>query len=133
MDYIRNRGPGNIEYLLDIPEKPVIARINETLFEWVVENLCKNAIDAIQDGGRIILHAVETDSQVIVDVEDSGKGITKSRFKTIFKPGYTTKRRGWGLGLSLSKRIIESYHNGRIFVLSSEPGDSTIIRIMLKK
>jgi signal transduction histidine kinase len=74
-----------------------------------------------------------TDKNVIIDVEDSGKGIAKSRFKTIFKPGYTTKRRGWGLGLSLSKRIIESYHNGKIYVLSSDPGDSTIIRIILKK
>jgi two-component system, sporulation sensor kinase D len=133
LDYIRNRGPGDIEYLLDLPDKTITARINDTLFEWVVENLCKNSIDALQDGGRIILHAVETNSHVIVDVEDSGKGISKSRFRTIFKPGYTTKRRGWGLGLSLSKRIIESYHHGRIFVLSSEPGDSTIIRIMLKK
>lgn len=107
--------------------------LNETLFEWVIENLCKNAIDAIQDDGRVILHAVETDNNVIIDVEDSGKGIAKSRFKTIFKPGYTTKKRGWGLGLSLSKRIIESYHNGKISVFSSDPGDSTIIRIILKK
>ena len=107
--------------------------MNETLFEWVIENLCKNATDAIKDNGRVILHAVETDNHVIIDAEDTGKGIAKSRFKTIFKPGYTTKRRGWGLGLSLSKRIIESYHNGKIFVLSSDPGESTIIRIMLKK
>ncbi|MFH0759354.1 MAG: HAMP domain-containing sensor histidine kinase [Bacteroidota bacterium] len=133
LDYIKTRGPRNIEYLLDIPEKPIMAVLNNTLFEWVIENLCKNATDAIQNGGRIILHAVEADNHVIIDVEDSGKGIAKSRFKTIFKPGYTTKRRGWGLGLSLSKRIIESYHNGKIFVLSSDPGDSTIIRIILKK
>jgi signal transduction histidine kinase len=133
LDYIKTRGPKNIEYLLDIPEKPIIAVLNDTLFEWVIENLCKNATDAVQNGGRIILHAVETDNNVIIDVEDSGKGIAKSKFKTIFKPGYTTKRRGWGLGLSLSKRIIESYHHGKIFVLSSDPGDSTIIRIILKK
>jgi signal transduction histidine kinase len=99
----------------------------------VIENLCKNAMDAIQEDGRVILHAVETENNVIIDVEDSGKGIAKSRFKTIFKPGYTTKKRGWGLGLSLSKRIIEEYHSGKIFVLSSDPGDSTIIRIILKK
>jgi len=133
LNYIRNRGPKNIEYLLDLPDHSIITKLNATLFEWVIENLCKNAIDAIQDDGRVILHAVETDNNVIIDVEDSGKGIAKSRFKTIFKPGYTTKKRGWGLGLSLSKRIIESYHNGRIFVLSSDPGDSTIIRIMLKR
>ncbi|MEN8157675.1 MAG: HAMP domain-containing sensor histidine kinase [Bacteroidota bacterium] len=133
LDYMRNRGPKNIEYLLDLPEKPIRAILNNTLFEWVIENLCKNATDAIKRGGRVILHAVETENSVIIDVEDSGKGIAKSRFKTIFKPGYTTKRRGWGLGLSLSKRIIESYHNGKIFVLSSDPDDSTIIRIILKK
>jgi signal transduction histidine kinase len=133
LEYIRTRGPRNIDYKLDLPEKSIMAKLNETLFEWVIENLCKNATDAIKDGGRVILHAVETETHVIIDVEDSGKGIAKSRFKTIFKPGYTTKKRGWGLGLSLSKRIIESYHNGKIFVLSSDPGESTILRIMLKK
>lgn len=133
LEYIRNRGSQSIDYLLDLPEKPIMVMLNDTLFEWVIENLCKNAMDAIQGTGRIILHAVEAGSNVIIDVEDSGKGITKSRFKTIFKPGYTTKKRGWGLGLSLSKRIIESYHHGKIFVLSSDPGDSTIVRITLKK
>lgn len=133
LEYIRIRGPESIEYLLDIPEKSILVQLNETLFEWVIENLCKNAIDAIDGDGRVILHAVETDNSVIIDVEDSGKGIAKSRFRTIFKPGYTTKKRGWGLGLSLSKRIIESYHHGRIFVLSSDAHDSTIIRIILRK
>lgn len=134
MDYIRNRGPRNVEYKLDLPEKAIRAKLNATLFEWVIENLCKNATDAIpQQGGRVILHAVETGSNVIIDVEDTGKGIAKNRFKTVFKPGYTTKKRGWGLGLSLTKRIVESYHNGKIFVLSSEPNEATIIRIMLRK
>jgi len=133
LDYIRNRGPANIKYLLDLPEGTIRTRLNNTLFEWVIENLCKNATDAIGDNGRVILHAVETDNHVIIDVEDTGKGIAKSKFKTIFKPGYTTKRRGWGLGLSLSKRIVEVYHHGKIFVLSSDPGESTIIRIMLNK
>lgn len=133
LDYIKTRGPANIEYLLDLPEEPIMASFNETLFEWVVENLCKNATDAIGGKGRVILHAVETENHVIIDVEDTGKGVHKSKFKTIFKPGYTTKKRGWGLGLSLSKRIVETYHNGRIFVLSSDPGESTIFRIMLKK
>jgi signal transduction histidine kinase len=133
LDYIRNRGPANIEYLLDLPEEPIRAKLNNTLFEWVIENLCKNATDAIGENGRVILHAVVTDHHVIIDVEDSGKGIAKSKFKTIFKPGFTTKRRVCGLGLSLSKRIVEVYHHGKIFVLSSDPGESTIIRIMIKK
>jgi signal transduction histidine kinase len=133
LEYIQKRGPDSIQYLLDIPPHPINALVNETLFEWVIENLCKNAIDAIEGNGKIILHAVETDNQVIIDVEDSGKGIQKSKFQTIFKPGYTTKKRGWGLGLSLSKRIIESYHHGRIFVFSSEPGISTVMRIQLRK
>ncbi|MEA3462063.1 MAG: HAMP domain-containing sensor histidine kinase [Bacteroidota bacterium] len=133
LEYIKNRGPYNIEYLLDLPSKPIKISLNETLFEWVIENLLKNATDAINGVGRVILHAVDIENSVIVDVEDSGKGIAKSRFRTIFKPGYTTKKRGWGLGLSLSKRIIESYHHGRIFVFSSDPNDSTIIRIILKK
>jgi len=133
LEYIKNRGPQNIEYLLDLPSKPITISLNETLFEWVIENLLKNATDAIQGAGRIILHAVDIEDSVIVDVEDTGKGIAKSRFRTIFKPGYTTKKRGWGLGLSLSKRIIEIYHLGKIFVFSSDPNDSTIIRIILKK
>jgi signal transduction histidine kinase len=133
LEYIRSRGPESIDYLLDVPDHPLHAMLNETLFEWVIENLCKNAIDAIEGSGRMILHAVETENNVIIDVEDSGKGISKSRFRTIFKPGYTTKKRGWGLGLSLSKRIIESYHHGKIFVLSSDHHVSTVIRIILRK
>lgn len=133
VSYIKGRGPQNIEYLLDLPAKPIKISLNDTLFEWVIENLLKNATDAIQDAGRVIVHAVEIEDSVIVDVEDTGKGIAKSRFRTIFKPGYTTKKRGWGLGLSLSKRIIETYHLGKIFVFSSHPNDSTIIRIILKK
>jgi two-component system, sporulation sensor kinase D len=133
LEYIKIRGPQNVEYLLDLPSKPIISSLNETLFEWVIENLLKNATDAIEGAGRVIVHAVDIEDSVIVDVEDTGKGIAKSRFRTIFKPGYTTKKRGWGLGLSLSKRIIETYHHGKIFVLSSDPNDSTIIRILLRK
>jgi len=133
LEYIKTRGPHNVEYLLDLPSKPITISLNETLFEWVIENLLKNATDAIEGAGRIILHAVDIEDSVIVDVEDTGKGISKSRFRTIFKPGYTTKKRGWGLGLSLSKRIIETYHHGKIFVLSSDPNDSTIIRVLLRK
>ena len=133
LDYIKNRGPKTIEYLLDLPQKPIFVRLNDTLFEWVIENLLKNATDAVEGKGRVILHAADIENSVIVDIEDSGKGIAKSRFRTVFKPGYTTKKRGWGLGLSLSKRIIETYHNGKIYVFSSDPNDSTIIRIILKK
>jgi len=133
LEYMKTRGPKSIEYLLDLPSKPIIHKLNITLFEWVIENLCKNATDAIKEKGRIIVHAVETEESVIVDLEDTGTGIAKSKFRTIFKPGYTTKKRGWGLGLSLSKRIIESYHNGKIYVLSSDPYDSTILRIIMKK
>jgi len=133
LGYMKNRGPHNVEYLLDLPSKPITISLNDTLFEWVIENLLKNATDAIQGAGRVILHAVDIDDSVIVDVEDTGKGISKSRFRTVFKPGYTTKKRGWGLGLSLSKRIIESYHHGKISIFSSVPNDSTIIRIILKK
>ena len=133
LEYMRNRGPESVEYILDIPKKPVRVSLNETLFEWVIENLCKNATDAIEGNGKVIVHAVETDNNVIIDVEDSGKGIPKSKHRTIFKPGYTTKKRGWGLGLSLSKRIIESYHHGKIFVLASVPFDSTVIRIILRR
>ena len=133
LEYMRNRGPKSVEYLLDIPEKPILTRLNPTLFEWVIENLCKNATDAIEGNGRVILHAVETETGIIIDVEDSGKGIAKSKFRTVFKPGYTTKKRGWGMGLSLSKRIIVSYHHGKIFVFSSDPHDSTVMRIMLKR
>ncbi|MEZ5069966.1 MAG: HAMP domain-containing sensor histidine kinase [Bacteroidales bacterium] len=133
LEYMRRRSPRSVEYILDLPEQPIQVKLNETLFEWVIENLCKNATDAIQGQGRVILHAVRTEDHVIIDVEDSGKGIAKARFKTIFKPGFTTKKRGWGLGLSLSKRIIEEYHHGRIFVLSSLPRESTIIRIILNR
>jgi two-component system, sporulation sensor kinase D len=133
LGYIKLRGPKSIEYLLDLPVKPITIGLNQTLFEWVIENLLKNSTDAIKGAGRVILHAVEIENSVIVDVEDTGIGIAKSRYRTIFKPGYTTKKRGWGLGLSLSKRIIETYHDGKIFVLSSDAGESTIIRIILKK
>ena len=107
--------------------------LSETLFEWVIENLCKNAMDAIDKEGFVRITVSESGNQVHIDVEDSGKGIPKNRFKTIFKPGFTTKKRGWGLGLSLTKRIVETYHKGKIFVLSSEPHVLTVIRISLKR
>lgn len=131
--YIKSRGGKSFSFSTDFPNKPISVPLNETLFDWVIENLCKNAMDATEGSGTVSLTCKETENQVIIDVEDSGKGIPKSKFKTIFKPGYTTKKRGWGLGLSLTKRIIEEYHNGKISVLSSEPGIKTVIRISLKR
>ena len=107
--------------------------MNTALFEWVVENLLKNALDALQGQGSIDVRISEDSECVYIDVRDTGKGIAKSNFKRIFEPGFTTKTRGWGLGLSLSKRIVEEYHNGRIFVVDSEIGKGTTIRITLKR
>jgi signal transduction histidine kinase len=99
----------------------------------VIENLCKNAIDAIQNHGTITIGLKENGHNVMIDITDTGKGISKSQFKIVFHPGYSTKKRGWGLGLSLAKRIIENYHKGKIFVKWSEAGKGTTFRIILKK
>jgi signal transduction histidine kinase len=107
--------------------------LNIHLFEWVIENLCKNAVDAMEGSGKVQVDILEDDSNVIIDVTDTGKGIPKSRFKTIFNPGYTSKQRGWGLGLTLSRRIIENYHSGKIFVKTSVLNKGTTFRIVLKK
>ncbi len=133
LTYIKTRGSKSIKFSTDFPGDPILIPLNDTLFDWVIENLCKNAMDATGGSGTVSLVCKETENHVIIDIEDSGKGIAKSKYKTIFKPGYTTKKRGWGLGLSLTKRIVEEYHNGKIFVLSSEPGVKTIIRISLHK
>lgn len=116
-----------------IPEKEVIVPLNKQLFEWVVENICKNAVDAMSNSGTININIEEVNQHVNIDFEDTGKGIYKSQFKTIFHPGFTSKKRGWGLGLSLSRRIIVNYHKGKIFVKSSVIDKGTIIRIVLKK
>ena len=107
--------------------------MNASLFEWVIENLCKNAIDAMGGKGKIDITAKEEPKRLAIEISDTGKGIAKSRFKSVFEPGYTTKQRGWGLGLSLAKRIVEKYHKGRIFVKSSELGKGTTFRIELKR
>jgi len=110
-------------------------KINVPLFEWVIENLCKNAVDAMNGQGRIEIYLRNTkdDRYVMLDLSDTGKGIPKSKIKTVFQPGYTTKKRGWGLGLTLVKRIVENYHSGKIFVLKSEPDQGTTFRIMIPK
>ncbi len=107
--------------------------LNPILLGWVIENLVKNSADAMKGSGEITIRLTESDTEAFVDVEDTGKGIPRKDFKTIFKPGYTTRERGWGLGLSLSKRIVEEYHKGKIFVLRSEPGHGSCMRIILKK
>jgi len=107
--------------------------LNPVLLGWVIENLVKNSIDAMKGAGSITVRLSENDQEAIIDVEDTGKGIPRKDFKTIFKPGYSTRERGWGLGLSLSKRIIEEYHKGRIFVLHSEPGKGSCMRVVLQK
>ena len=106
--------------------------VNGSLFEWVLENLCKNAVDAMTGEGRITIYALQENDKVIVDVEDTGKGIEKKNIKNVFRPGFTTKKRGWGLGLSLAKRIVEEYHDGKISVLRSEIGVGTTFRIILQ-
>jgi signal transduction histidine kinase len=115
------------------PPDPVIVPLNASLFEWVIENLCKNAVDAMEGSGRITLFLAEEMGLVVVEVSDTGKGIRKKDLKNVFRPGFTTKQRGWGLGLSLAKRIVEEYHHGRIFVKASEVGRGTTFRIELHR
>ncbi|MDR2847505.1 MAG: HAMP domain-containing histidine kinase [Bacteroidales bacterium] len=129
--YIRKRSSDRVSITFTPPQQPVMVPLSETLFSWVIENLCKNALDAMGGIGKISIELLCGKKHVTVDVSDTGKGIPKRKHKTIFKPGYTTKARGWGLGLSLSKRIIEAYHHGRIFVLHSEPDKGTTFRIIL--
>jgi signal transduction histidine kinase len=134
MSYVRTRSSTRVRFSLENHQAyDVEVPLNIPLFEWVVENLFKNAIDAMDGEGAISIHITDQSQFVYVDVSDTGKGIPKSRYKTVFKPGYTSKSRGWGLGLSLSKRIVEEYHGGQIFVRSSEIGKGTTFRIVLRK
>jgi len=133
LNYIRKRSSDKVTIGYHLPDEPVMVPLSEPLFSWVIENLCKNALDAMAGSGTIHVELKPSRNQVVIDVSDTGKGISKRKFKTIFKPGYTTKSRGWGLGLSLTKRIIEDYHNGRIFVLRSDPDKGTTFRIVLKQ
>lgn len=133
VQYISRRTSNRITMNCQLPAEPLIAPVSAPLFEWVIENLCKNAIDAMEGKGSITLTASEEPDCYSVEVTDTGKGIPKNRFSSVFTPGYTTKERGWGLGLSLAKRIVEEYHNGRIFVKYSELGKGTTFRVELKK
>lgn len=134
VNYIKSRSSKNVIFNINFSEKDKLnLPLNAVLFEWVIENLCKNAIDAMNGQGIINIDVQDNVQVVYLDISDTGRGMTKSKFKTIFKPGYTTKARGWGLGLSLSKRIVEMYHEGKIFVSQSEVNKGTSIRIVLKK
>jgi len=130
--YIKDRTSKLVHFEKNIPDK-VMAKINPQLYSWVIENLVKNAIDAMGGEGKITINITEQNNKVFIDISDTGKGIPPSKFKEVFKPGYTTKKRGWGLGLSLVKRIIEQYHNGKVFVKSSKVGEGTTFRIVLNK
>lgn len=131
--YIRTRSSDRIRFVLKMPSGEIAVPLNEALFEWVIENLCKNAIDALHGEGDIEIAISDFNQVIYVDIRDTGKGIPKSMFRTIFRPGFTTRKRGWGLGLSLAKRIIEEYHDGKIFVHQSEMNKGSVIRIVLKK
>lgn len=131
IDYIKRRAGHHVEFALHTNSENVIAKISPPLFDWVIENLLKNALDAMEGKGNIIINIEKNKSQIFIDVTDNGKGISKKNVSKVFKPGFTTKKRGWGLGLTLTKRIIEQYHKGKIFVKQSEQGKGTTFRIML--
>lgn len=132
VNYIRRRSPDKVSFeVVAPPDQPVMANISEPLFDWVIENLLKNALDAMEGKGEIKVRIRTRPKQVLVDVSDTGKGISKQNLSRVFKPGFSTKKRGWGLGLSLSKRIVEKFHKGQLFVKVSEPGKGTTFRIIL--
>ena len=133
MDYLQKRFSKKIEFDIRLPQGPLMVPLVSSLFRWVLENLTKNAVDAMGDHGKITLELIEGADEIFIDMSDTGKGISKSQIKQVFNPGYTSKKRGWGLGLSLAKRIIEEYHKGKIFVKSSVVGQGTTFRIQLRK
>ena len=134
VDYMDRRTSREVRMVSDFPDHDVVVNLNASLFEWVVENLAKNAVDALGGAqGKIVLRVEDAGNKAIVEVSDTGKGIHKKDLDNVFRPGFTTKRRGWGLGLSLARRIVEEYHKGRIYVKSSEVGKGTTFRIELRK
>ena len=131
--YLQTRISSQVNIKFNKPEESIILPLNRYLFEWVIENICKNAVDAMNGKGVIIIDIIQELHHVHIDIADTGKGIPARKFKTIFKPGFTSKSRGWGLGLTLAKRIIEEYHKGKLFVKSSVIGHGTTMRITLRK
>jgi nitrogen-specific signal transduction histidine kinase len=134
VDYMRKRAPGKIVFSINIngPQQ-IFSKVSAPLFDWVIENLLKNALDSMEGKGSIRVGITDEKNSVTIDITDTGKGISKQNIARVFKPGFTTKKRGWGLGLSLSRRIIQQYHKGEIFVKQSEIGKGTTFRIVLKK
>lgn len=132
-DYLKSRFSKQIEFSFHAPDFPIMVNLNPTLHSWTIENLVKNAIDAMRGKGKLVLEIKHDGDYVKINVSDTGKGIQKNQFRTIFEPGFTTKKRGWGLGLSLTKRIVEEYHKGIIKVLNSEIGKGTTMQVSLKK
>jgi len=133
VDYLKKRTSRNVNYHLNMPEEILYTKLSTPLFEWVIENICKNAVDSMDGKGDITITLYDVPEGLYIDFKDSGKGIPKSKYKTVFEPGFTTKKRGWGLGLSLCKRIVEIYHRGKIFVLNSGLNKGTTFRIVLKR
>lgn len=134
VDYMRKRAAGKIIFSINtFGQQQIPARVSPPLFDWVIENLLKNALDAMEGRGRIVVDINDEKKATYIDISDTGKGINKQNLNKVFKPGFTTKKRGWGLGLSLSRRIIEQYHKGEIFVKQSEIGKGSTFRIVLKK
>ncbi len=131
-EYLKSRFSNQIRFSISTPEYPIYLMLNPLLHSWTIENLIKNAVDAIKGKGKIDVTIQDDGKFIKIKVKDSGKGIPKNEFKKIFEPGFTTKKRGWGLGLSLTKRIVEEYHNGRIKVLESEPGKGTVMQVSFK-
>jgi len=134
VEYLKSRSSSKIIFNMDFNgDDKILIPVNAPLFEWVIENISKNAIDAMEGSGQITIKVTDTEKNAYIDISDTGKGIPKSTYNKIFHPGFTTKQRGWGLGLSLAKRIIEEYHNGKIFVKYSEAGKGSCIRIIMNK
>ncbi|MCM1079370.1 MAG: HAMP domain-containing histidine kinase [Bacteroidales bacterium] len=132
ISYMERRTSRKVVMVRDFPEEDIVVKLNQSLFEWVIENLCKNAVDAMEGSGTITIRMERTGRNAVIEVSDTGKGIRKKDIGDVFRPGFTTKKRGWGLGLSLAKRIVEEYHHGHIFVKHSEVGVGTTFRIELK-
>ena len=133
VDYVQKRAGGKVAFAINAHQQNILARVSPPLFDWVIENLLKNALDAMEGKGRITVDISANEKEVVIDVTDTGKGISRQNMDKVFKPGFTTKKRGWGLGLSLSKRIIDQYHQGALSVKYSEVGKGTTFRIVLKK
>lgn len=131
VEYMKRRVSNKVQITMECPKEDIIVKLNAQLYEWVIENLCKNAVDAMEGSGSIALVVFKEGETVVTEVTDTGKGIAKKNIKNVFRPGFTTKKRGWGLGLSLAKRIVEEYHHGKIFVKNSELGKGTTFRIEL--